>query len=89
MKNSLVIHHHLGLGDHIICNGLINQISIYKKIYLICKLQYYKNIRYLYKDNKNVKVIPLTNLMTRSIKSEKKFSKLLSFSFCKNKLHWF
>ena len=79
MKDALVIHHHLGLGDHIICNGLVNQISIHQKIYLICKLQYYKNIKYLYKDNKNVKVIPLTNFMTRSIKSEKKFSKLLSF----------
>ena len=79
MKDALVIHHHLGLGDHIICNGLVNQMSIHQKIYLICKLQYYKNIKYLYKDNKNVKVIPLTNFMTRSIKSEKKFSKLLSF----------
>ena len=78
MKDALVIHHHLGLGDHIICNGLVNQISIHKNL-LICKLQYYRNIKYLYKDNKSVKVIPLTNFMTRSIKSEKKFSKLLSF----------
>ena len=46
MKNTVVIHHHLGLGDHIICNGLINQMSVSKKIYLICKLQYYKNIKY-------------------------------------------
>ena len=74
-----MIHHHLGLGDHIICNGLINEISRYKNIYLICKLQYYKNIRYLYRENNNVKVIPLTKVMTRSIKSEKKISKLLSF----------
>ena len=78
MKDTIVIHHHLGLGDHIICNGLINQISLSKKVYLICKLQYYKNIKYLYQDNNNVKVIPLTKVMTRSIKSEKKFSKFVS-----------
>jgi len=74
-----MIHHHLGLGDHIICNGLVNEMSRHKNIYLICKMQYYKNIRYLYRENNNVKVIPLTKVMTRSIKSEKKISKLLSF----------
>ena len=78
MKKTVVIHHHLGLGDHIICNGLINQMSISKKIYLICKLQYYKNIKYLYQNNNNVKIIPLTKVMTKSIKSEKKFSKIVS-----------
>ena len=25
--SEIVLHHHLGLGDHIICNGLVNQIS--------------------------------------------------------------
>ena len=79
MKETLMIHHHLGLGDHIICNGLVNEMSRHKNIYLICKMQYYKNIRYLYRENNNVKVIPLTKVMTRSIKSEKKISKLLSF----------
>jgi hypothetical protein len=81
MKNTVVIHHHLGLGDHIICNGLINQMSISKKIYLICKLQYYKNIKYLYQNNNNVKIIPLTKVMTKSIKSEKIFSKIVSLCF--------
>ena len=79
MKDTLMIHHHLGLGDHIICNGLVNEISRSKKIYLICKSQYYKNVKYLYQENNNVKLIPLSKIMTRSIKSEKKFSKLLSF----------
>ena len=78
MKKTVVIHHHLGLGDHIICNGLINHISVSKKIYLICKLQYYKNIKYLYQDNNNVKIIPLAKFMTKSIKTEKKFSKIVS-----------
>ena len=86
MKDAVVLHHHLGLGDHIICNGLVNQLSLNKKVYLICKLQNYKNIKYLYKNNQNVLVIPLTKKMTRSIKSEKKFSKFLSlFLFTKIK----
>ena len=29
--NKILVHHHLGLGDHIICNGLINYLSEQKK----------------------------------------------------------
>ena len=76
--NKILVHHHLGLGDHIICNGLINYLSKSKKIYLICKIQYYKNINYLYSQNKNVVVVPLTKFMYKSTKSEKRFSRIYS-----------
>lgn len=76
--NKILVHHHLGLGDHIICNGLINYLSRSKKIYLICKLQLYKNVNYLYSQNKNVVVVPLTKFMYKSMKSEKRFSRIYS-----------
>ena len=34
-SNKLILHHHLGLGDHLTCNGLVNYLSeIFNEIYL-------------------------------------------------------
>ena len=34
-NDAFILYHHLGLGDHIICNGLTNYLSkTYKKIYM-------------------------------------------------------
>ena len=57
MKN-LVIYHHLGIGDSIACNGLVRHIlkKNNKKIliYLICKDIFFKTIRFMYRDEKNI-----------------------------------
>lgn len=53
----IVLHHHTGLGDHFICNGLVNELSKKYKIYLICKTSYYTTVNCLYTDNFNVKPI--------------------------------
>lgn len=53
-EKELIIYHHLGLGDHIICNGLVNKISENFKIHLAVKKNNFKNISYLYSENKNV-----------------------------------
>ena len=42
--NKILLHHHLGLGDHIICNGLVRFLSINTKIDLFCKDQNLNNI---------------------------------------------
>jgi hypothetical protein len=55
--NEVILHHHLGLGDHFICNGLVNYISNESKIYLICKESYSETINSLYSDNFNVNPI--------------------------------
>lgn len=55
-----IIHHHLGLGDHIICNGLVNKLSIEKQIILPCKERNYPSVKYLYSENKNVTVVPIS-----------------------------
>lgn len=57
--NEVILHHHLGLGDHFICNGLVNALSKQAKIYLICKDIYYETICCLYTDNFNVTVVSL------------------------------
>ena len=50
--NKILVHHHLGLGDHIICNGLVNQISHGLDIvHLPVKTHYYEMIKFLYREN--------------------------------------
>lgn len=56
------IYHHLGLGDHIICNGLVRYCqNIYGKISVFSKTHNYENVKYMYRDNPDILVIPLLN----------------------------
>tara|TARA_B100000123_G_C25673048_1_gene402881 strand:+ start:68 stop:808 length:741 start_codon:yes stop_codon:yes gene_type:complete len=51
---------HLGLGDHIVCNGLLNHFSeSFSNIYLPVKSRDLDNINYLYKDNNKIKVFKI------------------------------
>ncbi len=60
--NEIVLHHHLGLGDHLICNGLVNQISNnLRTIYLPVKTHYYEMIKFLYKENDKIKLFQVSN----------------------------
>lgn len=52
---NIYVYHHLGLGDHIICNGLVrNFCRNYNYIYLFCYKKNEKNVRYMYRDLKNL-----------------------------------
>lgn len=58
--NTLYIYHHLGLGDHIICNGLVRYYADrYDIVYLFVKPRNLNNVKYLYRDNDKIKFIPL------------------------------
>lgn len=52
------IYHHLGLGDHIICNGLVNYIQkdLGEEITVFCKNHNFKNVEYLYRHNDKINV---------------------------------
>lgn len=58
---NILLHHHLGLGDHISLCGMVNYISELhnpkKKIYLVCKSNNYQNVKKLYE--KNSVVVPV------------------------------
>lgn len=51
-KEPLYIHHHLGLGDHIICNGLVRFIQRKepKRIVLVVKESNRNNVSRMYRD---------------------------------------
>ena len=54
------IYHHLGLGDHIICNGIVRHYKeLYGKVTVFCKPHNYENIRYMYQDDENITVLPI------------------------------
>jgi len=51
------IHHHLGLGDHIICNGMVRHFcKKYDNIVLFCYTHYYDNVSYMYRDLNNLEI---------------------------------
>lgn len=61
MTKELIIHHHLGLGDHIICNGLVRFLSEHYTIELFCKNHNLDNIKTMYRDNNKIKILGVNN----------------------------
>ncbi len=57
--DEIIVFHHLGLGDHIMCNGLVNYVSMKKKIHLVTVKKNYQNINKLYENNLNVSILTL------------------------------
>lgn len=59
---SIIVHHHLGIGDHFICNGLVHTIcDEYDEVHLICKSACYPTVKHLYEDYEKIKVIPIND----------------------------
>lgn len=51
------IYHHLGLGDHIICNGLVRKIiNENEEFSLFSKRENADSVRFMYRDLKNLQV---------------------------------
>lgn len=58
-NNVLYVHHHSGMGDHILCNGLIRYLSKrHDKIYLITKNNILHHIKRMYQDSNNIELLP-------------------------------
>ena len=54
------IYHHMGLGDHFTCNGLVRYYyKQYDKIYLFCYKHFEDNINFMYRDLPNLQTIGL------------------------------
>lgn len=64
----IYVFHHLGLGDHIICNALIRNIC--KKVQtvnLFVKPQYYVSVSFMFRDLKNLNLIQADDEKAHSI----------------------
>jgi len=61
--NSIYIYHHLGLGDHILCNSIVRYYTEkYDKVLLFVKPKNISNVQYMYRDLSNIKYIALDDL---------------------------
>lgn len=61
--SDILLHTHMGLGDHLVLNGLVRKISLDnpdKKVYLCTRDAIHKNVELLYSDDE--KIIP-TNIL--------------------------
>jgi hypothetical protein len=59
MKN--LFYHHLGLGDHIVHNGMIryiySKLDLDDELYIFCKKHNFKNVEFMFRDIKRLKII--------------------------------
>jgi hypothetical protein len=61
--NPLVLHHHLGMGDHIICNGmvraLLNNAKFYTDVFVFAKERNAKRVVRMFDDDSRIHVISI------------------------------
>lgn len=55
----MLIYQHLGLGDHIICNGLVRTLAENSPIELLCKKQNAATVEFMFRDDKRITVVPV------------------------------
>jgi hypothetical protein len=57
---AVIVHHHLGLGDHLICNGLVHAVLDREDfVYLAARRRYLPTVRCLYSEEPRVEVFPI------------------------------
>jgi|694.fasta_scaffold05902_15 hypothetical protein len=55
-----IIYHHLGLGDHIICNGLVRRLIPNNETFgLFVKKHNIKSVEFMFKDLNNLTMVPI------------------------------
>lgn len=74
-KDEFILYHHLGLGDFVVCNGMVNYLSSqFNKIHIpVVSDPYFKMVKHLYSENKNVNVF--------KIKNDNRESDIMEFAF--------
>ena len=62
-SKEFILYHHLGLGDSIVCNGMVNYLTQKNKmfIHLPSNTKNFSSLEFLYSGNPNVKVFEIDN----------------------------
>ena len=63
----ICILHHLGLGDQLMINGLVNHYSQKDDVYIVAKRVHQDTLTFMYRDNKRVNFIWVDNTNPREI----------------------
>tara|TARA_S200002703_G_scaffold159385_2_gene172677 strand:+ start:522 stop:1193 length:672 start_codon:yes stop_codon:yes gene_type:complete len=82
MIDNVYLHHHLGLGDHIICNGLVRYIlkNNIRNIILPTKKHNVESVKYMYRDLNTVEIDPIINDKC-AVKKYKMYKNILRVGF--------
>lgn len=59
---SIVINHHRGLGDHLICNAIVrDRAAKFDRVFLPCKAHNMPSVEFMFRDLSNVKVVSVAD----------------------------
>lgn len=82
------IYHHMGLGDHFTCNGLVRHYyKQFEKVYLFCYKHFEDNIKFMYRDLPNLQTIGLgsDNEVEEYISKNNLYNQLIKIGFDKSR----
>jgi len=69
MKKVIIVHQHLGLGDHIDCNGLVRSIlDQYDEVRLFVKQKNIATISKMFNDEPRIVLVPIDTVATNEYK---------------------
>lgn len=90
MIRSALVHHHIGLGDHIVCNGLVREILKvgFDFLYLPVKKQNCETVKRMYSDETKIVCLPVLNDTDVLGLSQIRSSKLYRVGFEKVRSDW-
>lgn len=79
---SLYIYHHLGLGDHIICNAIVRKYANENDIvYLFVKSHNYDSVQFMYRDLSNVELITGDDKEVKKFLNKNNIKNILKIGF--------
>lgn len=61
MKKPLVLYHHAGLGDHMICHGLVRYHAEFRPVFLLCQVDNLATVRFMFSDTPMITVLPIAD----------------------------
>ncbi|TSD03479.1 MAG: hypothetical protein Athens071416_160 [Parcubacteria group bacterium Athens0714_16] len=76
--STIILYHHLGLGDHIMCSGIVREYcKKYDRVAIFSKSHNYPTVSFMYRDLKNITVIKGDDAFARKFISDNtsKFSR--------------
>lgn len=80
--SELYIYHHLGLGDHIICNAIVRNCSKQNdKIFLFVKSHNHESVKFMYRDLNNINYIVGDDSLAENYIKDNNIINLLKIGF--------
>lgn len=93
--SSIILYHHLGLGDHIICHGIVREYcKKYEKVAIFSKPHNYASVSFMFSDLKNLTILKGDDVFAKKFIFLNKFKlwrfrynkiKIVGFKFLNNK----